>query len=40
MFRIISKKVMERMKFVTGIETVKPVTLCTRTDFTRVPRKK
>lgn len=39
MFRNISKKVINRMKFVTGLETVKPVELTTKTDFSMFGRK-
>ena len=35
MFMIIPKKILARIKFVTGIETVKPVIKTVRTDFCR-----
>jgi len=40
MFLIISKKLMKRMKFVTGLETVQPVTVTVRTDFVNYGRHK
>lgn len=40
MFRIIPKKIVARMRFVTGLETVKPVTVTTKTDFARYARTK
>lgn len=38
MFMIIPKKLMNRMKFVTGLETVKPVEETVRTDFVHYGR--
>lgn len=40
MYLFISKKLNNRMKFVTGLETVKPVELTTKTDFSMFGRKK
>lgn len=38
MFMIIPKKILSRMKFVTGLDTVKPVVETVRTDFCRYGR--
>jgi len=40
MYLFIGKKLNERLKFVTGIETVKPVEITARTDFASYGRKK
>lgn len=40
MYLFIGKKLNERLKFVTGIETVKPVEVTVRTDFKSYGRKK
>ena len=40
MYLFIDKKLNERLKFVTGIETVKPVEVTVRIDFASYGRKK